>query len=536
MKALFYLFKVTTLMIVISTFATSCDTYMVKSEEITPEMKMATNYISSTDISVDWNNWNNGDNYNVAMAIADFGDINNFTQAEQARTLISLSRLRVTLLKDLNGASGGVITNSHVQESDGFELNYKVKFHADFDFAQNGGRVGWGLNIGDGADGVPAGNGGTFRLAWDTDANGNAYFKPYIYHADQAGTSGDDFDVRYPAAGNIRGSVWYNIRMVFRANTGLDTNGRAELYINDVPILKTAIRWTKNDSKRKVNQLLFANYRSGAGSESPVNANVWFDDFNLKSTIPNYTPSWCDSVTTVTNLFDPVSGTYYNLTELDASKVDLKMALADKITGETGTEFADRTNCCVAFNASMGVSNLPDGERQAVGIQIIDGDIIQERSTIRYTLGIKDNNQLVSYEVEETAEDIVNDGAKYALTAFTPLIQNHQAVSEEILNSVKNYSRNTDPRQVIAQYDNGNILIFSCGGRGFGGVGMSARDVIRILSALNVKFAFMLDGGGSVTTMVNGERITPLIDGSGTLERPRPNWLYVENKTSDFSE
>lgn len=82
---------------------------------------------------------------------------------------------------------------------------------------------------------------------------------------------------------------------------------------------------------------------------------------------------------------------------------------------------------------------------------------------------------------------------------------------------------------MIAQYPNGDLLIFSCGGRGYGGEGMYASDVIRILSNLNVEFAFMLDGGGSVTTVLNGERITPMIDNYGTEERPRPSWLYIEN-------
>lgn len=93
-----------------------------------------TNYVISNGISVDWNNWTDGENYNVAMAISDFGDINNFTHDEQARTLISLSRLRVSLIKNEYGASGGVITNSHINDNEGYEINYRVKFHSHFRF------------------------------------------------------------------------------------------------------------------------------------------------------------------------------------------------------------------------------------------------------------------------------------------------------------------------------------------------------------------------------------------------------------------
>src|SRR5690606_1069731 len=104
------------------------------------------------------------------------------------------------------------------------------------------------------ADGVANGTGGTFRLMWGKDSNGNFYLKPYIYYADQPGSSGNDFGVRYPATGSIVGSTWYNVKMVFKANTKLDRNGKAELYINNVQVLNIPIRWTKDNSKRKVNQ------------------------------------------------------------------------------------------------------------------------------------------------------------------------------------------------------------------------------------------------------------------------------------------
>ena len=527
MKKPIYLLKSITLVVFFLAFATSCKKDIIMGDAITNNLRKGSNSsISSTNISVDWNNCTNGDNYNVAMAISDFGDINNFTQTEQARTLISLSRLRVTLLKNEYGAAGGVITNSYVDESDGFELNYKVKFHSTFDFKTKG-VVGWGFNIGDGAAGVEDGEGGTFRLMWDKDANGNFYLKPYIYYADQPGTSGHDFGVRYPATGSIVGSVWYNVKMVFKANTKLDRNGRAELYINGTQVLNTPIRWTYDDAKRKVNQLLFANYRSGAGSESNIDCNVWFDDFTMVTSTPTYTPTFVDNNVTVDSIYDQASSTKYYLTTINSSNTSLKMAFANSIYGEQGTHFARRMDCAVAFNGSMGLTGLPNGEKQPVGKQIINDTIIQQLSTIRYTLGIKNNNFLTDYTPSETAANMLADGSHYALTAFTPLIKNYQAVDTAILNTVGNYSRNTDPRQAIAQLGNGNIVVFSCGGRGYGGVGMTANDVIRILTGLNVRFAFMLDGGGSVTTVVNGKRITPLIDTAGTAERARPNWLYI---------
>jgi len=483
---------------------------------------------NNSTFHVNWDNWTNGENYNVAMAKEDFGHIQNFTQEEQTRTLISLSRLRVTLLKNEFGPAGGVITNSNIDPSDNYEINYKVKFHADFDFTKYDGRIGWGLQIGDGNSAVSTGKGGSFRISWARDENGHVVLKPYIYHADQVGIKGESFGAKFPSDGGIEGGKWYDIKMTFIANTKHEKNGVAILSINGQEILNTPIRWTKDDLKRKATELLFANYRDGEGSQSLVSANIWFDDFSIKNN-PLASKKWCEDVVKVTSLYDANSLTNYHLTEINSQKAKLRMALSEKIEGETGTEFANRMNCCLAFNASMGIDNPPPGERHPVGIQIVDGTIVQERPTIRYTLGIKDENKLVHYNLNETASNIIKDGSKYALTAFTPLIVNHNEVSDTILSSVPNYKRNTDPRQVIAQFDNGNILVFSSGGRGFGGVGMTAKDVIRILKGKNVRFAFMLDGGGSVTTVVNGTRITPMIDDEGKLERPRPNWLYIKN-------
>lgn len=527
-KPIIFLKSITAIVVVFLLFIASCKKEILQGDAVTNNLgKGSKSSTSSTNISVNWDNWTNGDNYNVAMAIADFGDINNFTQVEQARTLISLSRLRVTLLKNEYGAAGGVITNSYVGESDGFELNYKVKFHSTFDFKTKG-VIGWGFNIGDGAAGVDDGEGGTFRLMWDKDANGNFYLKPYIYYADQPGTSGHDFGVRYPATGSIVGSVWYEVKMVFKANTKLDRNGRAELYINGTQVLNTPIRWTYDDAKRKVNQLLFANYRSGAGSESNIDCNVWFDDFTMVSSTPTYSPTWVDNNVTVDSAYDQTSKTMYYVTIVkNLSSTQLKMAYADQSWGEVGDHFARRLDAAVVLNGSMGIPNLPGNQKQPVGKQVINDQIIQDIYTKNFTLGIKNNNELVDYDTPTTPQSMIADGSHYALTAFSPLIKNYQSVVDSaMMVRMTNYD-DKNPRQVIGQLGNDDIIIFSCTGRDKGGEGMVVDDVLRLLQTYNTKYAFMLDGGGSVQTIVNGKIMTRLIDTAGTALRARPNFLYV---------
>lgn len=232
---------------------------------------------------------------------------------------------------------------------------------------------------------------------------------------------------------------------------------------------------------------------------------------------------------TVQRLFDNESSTYYYLTHVshkdsNGKIIQLRHAHSIEKDGETVREFAQRVNCRLAFNAST-MHRTTEGDIIPNGKQIVDGIIKQDRKTTAYTLGIRENNKLKAFKPEVNVNDILKDGFNNALTAFGPLIEDFHPASEEALKVRSNYDEK-HPRQVIAQFDNLDILFLSCGGRGFDGDGMTARDVIRILQTKGVRFAYMLDGGGSVSTVVNGELITKKIDANGTKERKRPNFLY----------
>lgn len=236
---------------------------------------------------------------------------------------------------------------------------------------------------------------------------------------------------------------------------------------------------------------------------------------------------------TIERRYDSQSKTFYYLTlikhkDKNGDILKLEHKHSNKPTGETVMEFAKRLNApLVAINASTMRQLDPLGTIKPNGIQIIDGQIIQDIATTAYTLGIKANNELIAFKPTIRAEEIVNAGVKDALTAFMPLIENYCSVSNDVL-AIRGNSFEKHPRQVIAQYDNLDILILSCGGRGFDGEGMTAQEMIKILLELEVKFAYNLDGGGSVCTVVDGVRITKQIDGNGTKDRLRPNFLFVK--------
>lgn len=229
--------------------------------------------------------------------------------------------------------------------------------------------------------------------------------------------------------------------------------------------------------------------------------------------------------------YDEVSETYYFLTRIknkdsQGNLNKLKLAQSTALEGETVHDFARRAKVTLAFNASMGIKRKSDTDKLLpVGIQIVNGEILQNRKSRVYTLGIKSNNQLVAYPPGTTPKEILADGAQNAFTAFIPLIENYQAVDDSLFDLVANF-RAIHPRQIIAQMENLDIVFLSCGGRGYDGKGMTAMDVIRVLKNEGVKFAFMLDGGGSTSTVINDTLITKKIDNHGTKERLRPNFLY----------
>lgn len=266
--------------------------------------------------------------------------------------------------------------------------------------------------------------------------------------------------------------------------------------------------------------LPFCNLLSGKElPEKPIQSDFLYNDEYIK----------------VEKKWDETSKTYYflsRITHKDKTGNILKLKLATSVvdSGEIVPVFAKRTgNPIIATNASTVLSNNPPWPKINSGNIIINGQIIQERSTKNYTLGIKHNNELVAYPSGTTAQYMINDGVVNALTAFTPLIQNSISVSDAVINLVANQSV-PNPRQVIAQFDNMDILFLSCGGRGFDGEGMTAKDVIRILQGLNenIRFAYNLDGGGSTTTVIYGDLITKKIDKNGTENRTRADFLYIE--------
>lgn len=168
----------------------------------------------------------------------------------------------------------------------------------------------------------------------------------------------------------------------------------------------------------------------GVNSKNAVNAAIDSHD----STI-----IFQDKYIVVNKLWDETSETYYFLSRIkhkdeNGKVLKLKLEAAVVDSGEPIHQFATRLGKpIITTNASTVLSNKPPWPKVSCGNLIIDGKILGERQTKFYTLGIKDNNKLISYPPGTTASEIIEDGALNAVTAFTPIIQDYQVVPDNII-------------------------------------------------------------------------------------------------------
>jgi hypothetical protein len=219
-----------------------------------------------------------------STASSDFGNVSGW---DAGATYISSNTLRITLAANVVGTSGGM--ESRIDVSDGTEywLEYKVRFHSQFDWSR-GGKVGWGFQVGDGVTGcrasdAQAGNGGSMRAMWysPNSSDSRVYFQPYLYHQGMTSNCGESFGATYPSSGALSRGTWYTIGFYMKSNTGSSYNGTAEMKVNGSTVLRRDnIKWASSDSKRKVKGLYYSVFRGGSQSYwgSGSTGYIYFDD------------------------------------------------------------------------------------------------------------------------------------------------------------------------------------------------------------------------------------------------------------------
>lgn len=158
---------------------------------------------------------------------------------------------------------------------------YSLRFSDDFDWGgkSEGGKLP-GLGSGDNCSGgssCDGTNGFSARLMWRT--GGHAVL--YLYHMDKPNTYGEDIDLIYPNNNKVvfQKGQWYQVAERVKINTGNNSDGEIDLWINGEPVLSlTGLRFVNNGDK--IDNLYFSTFHGGSGIDwAPGNDSyIWFDD------------------------------------------------------------------------------------------------------------------------------------------------------------------------------------------------------------------------------------------------------------------
>lgn len=200
----------------------------------------------------------------------------------------------------------------------------------------------------------------------------------------------------------------------------------------------------------------------------------------------------------------------------------------------TPSDFARKTKATFVSNASTGSgSQLKLHGQQLYNGQILDSIKGDEYAALndRWTLAIADDNTLTSFPPNVTAAEIRNKGYNNTVSGFGPIISDGKIIVKE-----GDYSPNTitsEPRQVIAQLPNKDLIFFSCDGRENNThtmieKGMTLQEVAEtLLDHYDIQFAYNMDGGGSSSSVVRSHKLNRSMDENKTAERKVLDFLYV---------
>ena len=217
--------------------------------------------------------------------------------------------------------------------------------------------------------------------------------------------------------------------------------------------------------------------------------------------------------------------TNYYITILPYDKYTIHLGLAnnEKDTVQTATDYAIENMYEFVINA--GTFNVETSKIN--GKMIIDNQVISNREFITENtnnlLAINNNGKLLSYPSESNIYDLLNDDIKYALNGWRTFIENYNYIN-------KGDPENKQPLQIIGQLKNNDYIILSSDGRTSDNTGLSLDNAYEILARYETKFAYNLDGGGSVSTVNRLIKQNLNLDSLGTSERKVSNFIYFKNK------
>ena len=230
-------------------------------------------------------------------------------------------------------------------------------------------------------------------------------------------------------------------------------------------------------------------------------------------------------------------------TTIDGRNVMPKVRLTSadgSIDGAKRSALKYSRNNSYAFVINAGLFNV--SVTQPLGQTIIDGvSIVNEphpqgannetiSDTECYPLCI-DANGVLSAPYPRTVDTatMIADGVVHATTGWIKIVENYEILTDEIATEIVHPGKYSS--QIIGQYQNGDYVVLTCDVNGYGNTienttGLTYTQLAQIMVDNGVKFAYVLDGGGSAETVIGNRQLNAIYE--GTTGRAIPAVIVFE--------
>ena len=310
----------------------------------------------------------------------------------------------------------------------------------------------------------------------------------------------------------------------------LANSTEAKFLIQDGKIAETCV-YIKNNLSNAIRELLATMQMSGE-LDNIITSTILN---NVQEQIDAMNVYYPDIITE--KFYDSSSACYYYVTTVP-SKYPLRLGLANGYQSEnqntcigSGTnpantestiDFSHRKNATIAVNC--GIYNT--STKFPVGAVIKDYRLLYDESVTdpKYQyLAIMSNGDIKTFPHNTGSQAMLAAGVMDACLIFGTLIENGISVPQS--------DERKDPRQSIGIKYNGDIMFITCDGRSRESSGMTYSDLVRLHAQYGSRNAYILDGGGSTSTVLRGIKQNENID-YFTDDRKVNNFLFVAKPTT----
>lgn len=198
--------------------------------------------------------------------------------------------------------------------------------------------------------------------------------------------------------------------------------------------------------------------------------------------------------------------------------------------------FAKRENKFFVINASLfnTSTSVPQGQTIINGVSITNSPMMDDNGVAIsdaecYPLCIDGDGVLFApYARSADTADMISDGVMYSVVGWGTLVDNFEKTDSTVFNEIVHPGKY--PQQVIGQYADGDYCVLTVNqqrnGKAENDAGLTYGEMADILVAKGVKFAYVLDGGGSSETVIGARQINAIYE--GTAGRSVPTVIYFD--------